>query len=605
MDHPIAPPAPEMTAADRAAGKAAAEASPLARLFFGRFPAKGMHSFALPGGRKLFETGEPADVFYMLRSGRLAVIREAEGRSPQVLGIIRPGEPVGEMALIVGSPHSATALALRDSQILALPRDLFMLEARRRPGVMGELATLAIKRSRELLGGARESGGSAATGAPSVFGLLSMVPQAPARPLAERLAQKLRADGRSVAIVDSSGMHRTAEEANATEDDNDLVLMVAEHDEIDWRGVCARQVDQRILIGRSGAAPPMNLPRYSPEDFAREGRGLDLVLTHPSDGTASVRDSQRWVDALGAQRLFHVRDGALKDLARLARVIDGTSVGLVLSGGGARAYAHIGAVRALREAGQPIDFIGGSSMGGIIGAGVAMGWDDQELDERMRAAFVHTNPVGDIAFPMVALSTGRRVKMRLKEHFGEAEFADLELPFFCVSSNLTTGLPHIHRQGRVRRALQASSALPGIIPPVVEGEDVLVDGGILRNLPTDVMREMHRGPVIGIDVALTDELSPDEIARPPSIWKWVLSGAWRKGPPVVALLIRSATVTTHREFAAAREASDLLIAPMIEGVDLQDWKAYSPAVDAGFRAMNDALEGLTAPLTELRRMRKI
>ena len=593
-----------MTAAETAANKAAAEVSPLARLFFGRFPARGMNSFALPGGRRLFQTGEPADVFYMLRAGRLAVIRETDGRPPQVLGIIRPGEPVGEMALIVGSPHSATALALRDSQILALPRELFMLEARRRPGVMGELATLAIKRSRQLLGGIHESGGSAATGDPSVFGLLSMTPEAPARPLAERLATKLRAEGRSVAVVGSECLHRTADEAIAVEDANDIVLMAAEHDEIDWRGVCARQVDQRILLGRSGAAPPTDLPKYSPEDIAKEGRGLDLVLTHPSDGILGIRDSQKWVDALGAQRLFHLRDGAPKDLARLSRVIDGTSVGLVLSGGGARAYAHIGAVRALREAGHPIDFIGGSSMGGIIGAGVAMGWDDQELDERMQAAFVHSNPVGDIAFPMVALSTGRRVKMRLKEHFKETEFADLELPFFCVSSNLTTGLPHVHKSGRVRRALQASSALPGIIPPVVEGEDVLVDGGILRNLPTDFMREMHRGPVIGIDVALTDELSPEEIARPPSLWKWVFSGAWRKGPPVVALLIRSATVTTHREFAAAREASDLLIAPMIEGVDLQDWKAYAPAVDAGFSAMNEALEGLKGPLTELRRANK-
>lgn len=601
MRAPADPDSDDLSAVERAAAKAAAHASPLARLFFGRFPAKGLHSFALPGGRRLFQAGEAADVFYMLRSGRLAVIRESEGRAPQVLGIIRAGEPVGEMALIVGSPHSATALALRDSQILALPRDQFMLEARRRPGVMGELATLAIKRSRQLLGGVQESGGSAATGEPSVFGLLSMTPKAEARPLAERLAQKLRAEGRTVCVVGAEGINRTAEEANRMEDENDIVLMVSEADEIDWRGVCARQVDQRILIGRSGAEPPRDLPKYSPEDIAREGRGLDLVLLHPSDGMTGMRDGQKWVDALGAQRLFHLRDGSPKDLARLSRVIDGASIGLVLSGGGARAYAHIGAIRALHEAGQPIDFIGGASMGAIIGCGVAMGWDDAELDERMRAAFVNTSPVGDIAFPMVALSSGKRVKRRLRDHFGETEFADLELPFFCVSSNLTSGMPHIHKTGRVRRALQASSALPGIIPPVVEGEDVLVDGGILRNLPTDVMREMHRGPVIGIDVALTDELSPEEIARPPSIWRWIVSGEWRRGPPVVALLIRSATVTTHREFAAAREASDLLIAPMIEGVDLQDWKAYAPAVDAGFHAMNEALEGLKRPLTHLRK----
>ncbi len=189
---------------------------------------------------------------------------------------------------------------------------------------------------------------------------------------------------------------------------------------------------------------------------------------------------------------------------------------------------------------------------------------------------------------------------RLRDQFGEVRFADLELPFFCVSSNLTTGLPKVHRSGRVRSALRASAALPGVLPPVIEDDEVLVDGGILRNLPTDVMRETHRGPVLGVDVALTDELSPEEIARPPSIWKWILSGAWRRGPPIVGVLIRSATVTTHREFAAAREASDLLVTPMIAGVDLQDWKAYAPAVEAGYRAMNEALMGLDRPLTDLR-----
>ena len=588
------------TAAEAQARRDAAHVSPLARLFFGRRPVRGVNSFALPGGKRLFQPGDPADVFYMLRSGRLAVTRQHEGRAPQVLGVIRPGEPVGEMALIVGGEHSATAVALRDSWILALPRDLFMLEARRRPGVMGELASLAVTRSRQLLGAGSERGGSNAASEPSVFGLISLTPEAPARPLAERLAQKLRAEGRTVAVIGAEGLGMSAEEGSAVEDAHDIVLMVAEADQPDWRAVCDRQVDQHMLVGRAGLRPPAPTPSHPrAEEHRSEGRSVDLVLMHPHDHYLG-RDGQAWMDAAGAQRLFHLRDGAPSDLARLARVIAGTSVGLVLSGGGARAYAHIGAVRALREAGQPIDFIGGASMGAIIGAGVAMGWDDRELDARMRASFVDSSPVGDISFPMISMSGGKRVRMRLREQFGEREFADLELPFFCVSSNLTTGLPRVHRSGRIHRALRASSALPGVLPPVIEEGDVLVDGGILRNLPTDVMRETQRGPVIGIDVALTDELNADDVARPPSLWKWIATGQWRKGPPIVSLLIRSATVTTHREFAAAREASDLLVTPMIEGVDLQDWKAYAPAVEAGYRAMNEALEGLDMPLTELR-----
>src|SRR5690606_26256292 len=180
-----------------------------------------------------------------------------------------------------------------------------------------------------------------------------------------------------------------------------------------------------------------------------------------------------------AARIFYWRHDA--DIARLARVMAGLSVGLVLSGGGARAYAHIGAIRALREHGAPIDFVGGSSMGAIIGAGVALGWSDDEIHERVHDAFVKSNPLGDFRLPVVALAAGDRVESRLAAHFGDARIEELHTPFFAVSSNLTTGAVRIHRSGLVRDALRASSALPGILPPVVQDGEVLVDGAVLDN----------------------------------------------------------------------------------------------------------------------------
>src|SRR6201999_2530832 len=131
------------------------------------------------------------------------------------------------------------------------------------------------------------------------------------------------------------------------------------------------------------------------------------------------------------------RTHELGDPRRLARAITGQSVGLVLSGGGARAYAHVGAIRALREANCPIDFIGGASMGAIIGAGVALGWDDAEIDRRIRKAFVETNPLSDYMLPVVSLTHGHKVDARLKEHFGDVMIEDLALPYFAVSTNLT------------------------------------------------------------------------------------------------------------------------------------------------------------------------
>ena len=118
-------------------------------------------------------------------------------------------------------------------------------------------------------------------------------------------------------------------------------------------------------------------------------------------------------------------------------MLAGQSVGLVLSGGGARAYAHIGAVRAMQERGVPIDFLGGVSMGAIIAAGYAMGWDDPEMERRIRKAFVGASPLDDMALPLIAMTHGEKVRQRLAEHFGDRNIADLWLPFFCVSTNLT------------------------------------------------------------------------------------------------------------------------------------------------------------------------
>ncbi|MEI9964096.1 MAG: patatin-like phospholipase family protein [Caulobacteraceae bacterium] len=225
-------------------------------------------------------------------------------------------------------------------------------------------------------------------------------------------------------------------------------------------------------------------------------------------------------------------------------------------------------MRALREAGVPIDFVGGASMGGIIGAGVALGWDGEELDRRMRKAFVESSPLDDIALPMIAMTRGRKVAARLAEHFGDVEIPDMPLPFFCVSSDLTAGVYRLQQRGLLRRVLEASVALPGILPPVIEGDHVLVDGGVTKNFPTDIMRSMHRGPTVGVDVAEARGITAEDVQAPASLWRWIASGDWRRGPPIVSVLMRSATVSTAQEMEVARQHSDVLILPELGPVEI-------------------------------------
>ena len=281
--------------------------------------------------------------------------------------------------------------------------------------------------------------------------------------------------------------------------------------------------------------------------------------------------------------------GTEEDAARLARVITGRSIGLVLSGGGARAYAHLGVIRALREAGLPFDVIGGCSMGAVVAACVAMGWDDDEVELRIRKAFVESNPLGDYVLPVVSLVRGRRVEDRLQEHFGDTLIEDLGVPFFAVSSDLVSGKLRVHRGGLLRKALRASISLPGILPPVLDEDgSLLVDGAVIRNFPVDVLKQVHRGPIIGVDVAERDGIDAEDFRNPPSFFGWVAAHGIQSPPPIASLLMRAATFNTDPW--EGRSGADLLIAPDMPHADMRDWKCFDDVVAMGYEAAVAALQ---------------
>ncbi len=566
--------------------------SALARLFEDERAQGEATWFSLPGGATLFNSGEPADHLYFLRAGRLGAFRREEGMEPQFLGVIRPGEPAGEMSLIAGVAHSGHVVALRDSEIFALPRDVFFEACDASPMVMVELAKLMILRS-------RQAATKASIGEPSVYGFVTVGEAMPLRPLVDKIAREVGKLGYSVTVVGAEAQHAPTEWFSNVERDYDFVLYAAEAEDMGWRQVVGRQVDRLFRVGRGETAPPANgLMRAT--DPMQAQQLVDLILVQKRT-TKWPKGSEAWLDAAQPARLFHMRRDSAEDTARIARVLTGQSVGLVLSGGGARAYAHVGAVRALKENGTPIDFIGGVSMGAIIAAGVAMGWDGAEMDERIKDAFVNTSPLDDIAFPLLAMTHGNKVRERLERHFGDVQIADLWIPFFCVSSNLTTGAYQVHRRGMLRDALRATISLPGVLPPATQGINVLVDGAVLKNFPSDIMRASQLGPIVGIDVTRGRSITAADVARPSSVWRWILSGQWRKGPPIVSLLMRAATVSSGRDIAAARDATDVLVTPDVTGVEIRDWAAYEPAVAAGYEAMVATLAKLTKPITDMRK----
>jgi NTE family protein len=278
-----------------------------------------------------------------------------------------------------------------------------------------------------------------------------------------------------------------------------------------------------------------------------------------------------WLKSLPVTLHHHLLEPA--DFSRMARLLTRRGVGLVLSGGGARGFAHLGIVRALREARVPIDFLGGASIGAIIAAGVAMGWSDAEMQLRYRRSFVDTNPVNDYTFPFVALTRGRKVSRLLAREYGEVLIEDLRQPYFCVSANLTTGRLLEHRGGCLAQALRASVAIPGVMPPVFHEQGVLVDGAAINNLPVDIMQSHAPGFVIGCDVGADRSF-----------------GATRVN--IFQILMHAGMINSASSALAQRELADVMLKPPLDNIDLLDWRSFDRAIQAGYEYACSAIERL-------------
>ncbi|HEX6014686.1 MAG TPA: patatin-like phospholipase family protein [Geminicoccaceae bacterium] len=523
-------------------------------------------------------------------TGRLGVFRTEPGGRQRLVNEAVAGDAVGEMALLLGEPRSAGVAALRDSELLRLRAEAFDALLDRHP-------QLVLQLTRQLAGrlahGLRPA---PPRPAPRTLALLPLGPEPPAAPFARELARALgRLVPRVAVLAAGEAEDGSGERLDVLERTHDLVLYLAEPKPSPWTRLCLRQADQVLLLDRASRGGE-SAPEPAVLELLRRGapRRVDLAvlqpegaaLPSPTAAAAAVRRS-----AVPIELVCHLRPGRLADRERLARLITGRAVGLVLSGGGARGLAHVGVVKALREAGVPLDLVGGTSMGAVVAACLAVEWDDAELAGRLRRAFVEANPLRDYTLPFVALVRGRVVASLLRDAFGAARIEDLWRPFFCLSTNLTSGRAVVHREGPLWRALRASAAIPGVLPPVVEAGEVLVDGGVVNNLPVDVMRGLGRGPVVAVDVAADRALgrAPAEL-EDGSPWRWLARGR-RRVPSIAAVLMRAGTVSSAAQGRRMHRAADLLLRPPLAGVGMLDWRAFDRAVALGYRHARQALAG--------------
>jgi NTE family protein len=541
--------------------------------------------FSLPGGACLFDAGEESDALYIVISGCVGAFTRAVDGTTRLAGRVEAGETVGEMSLISGKPRAATVLALRDSELGRFSRQAFETLLLGHPQAMLRIAQLTVQRLDETLRQQRTK-----RAVPKTLAIFPHGTEVDVRRFAEQLAKALGQSARSTLVWGVRGSSHTSHWFGKVEAAHDFVIYVADPGVTPWSQLCMRQAELMLLVARAETQPGpwASLLTLSASSATLQRR--ELVLLHGD--TLLTGAAAHWLAQIPGIAHHHVRHD--RDVARLARLLTGRGVGLTLSGGGARGLAHIGVIKALREANIPIDAVGGTSLGAILGAGVAQEWTHEQLVERFRRSFVDTNPLNDYTLPLVSLVSGRKVSRLLRQEFGELHIEDLPVPFFCVSSNLTTGRLGVHRSGLLWQWLRASVAIPGVLPPVFHRGEVHVDGGAINNLPVDVMREFGGGPVIGVDVgadpAFTAEFDEVDVPGPWKAVAWFRSKKQRVN--IFQILWRAGMVNSAAATIANREQTDLLLQPPLETVDMLNWQAFDEAIELGYRYTLQRLRSL-------------
>ncbi|TVR94906.1 MAG: hypothetical protein EA428_00015 [Spirochaetaceae bacterium] len=566
----------------------------------------------LQRGEYLFRFGDPGDALYIVVGGSFEVLIPSPSGEEVVVAHVRRGEPIGEMALLADDLRGASIRAARRSEVVALSREAFENVSLRYPSIILEITRVLVHRFRKLSG----TGVSDSSPRRSLVlvqgGMGSLDLEAFAQDLAGAMpsgvttavvsSETVAAEFGSAAIAfcepgdpRSTALDGRLEEIEAQVD---IVLYVDSAPSAPpagpegpnaWIRRCLSRADELLMCAGAHTDSGLN----SLERAVCEDADLDapthrrLVLLH-EEHTSVPRGTSQWLAQRSVSSHLHLRTGAESDMQRLARDIAGRSVGLALGGGGARGIAHVGVMRALAERGVPVDKVSGTSMGAVVGALHGAGFDTQQMLEQIEEMFVKLNPFNEYTLPVYSLLRGRKPALASIRTFGTLRIEDLWIPFACTSTNVTRQELMVHKKGALAKAILASTALPGVTVPVVYDGEIHVDGGVINNLPGDLLRAECLS-LITSDVNPVHHFGPAP-TKFPSPWKVLMQGAAARtsngaghtAPRIGALLFASMNSGSQRAAAEVRQSADLSLTPEIEDIGLLDFKRLHEIAERGY-----------------------
>lgn len=532
-------------------------------------------------GRAIYRQGDKSDCTYIVLSGRLrSVIRKDDGKK-RLAGEYGRGDLVGVVEMLTHQARATTVHAVRDSELAKLPAGALTSIKRRYPQVVTRLIHLL---GEKILGSLQQGSGTGhqlgfntasskwdlgnPPGNLSTVAAMPVSEDVPLTAFALELQHALSAIGPVLlltsdnikqrlgsAALDSIHEYRLSSWLGQQEDIHRIVLYQADSTLTPWTQRCIRQADCILIVGLGEQEPALGELEQMLESTAVRAQ-KQLILLHKEEGPAPSRTvewlnmrswcsghlhlccprrvfSKRSLPKLVEMytRVFQRPPDRHSDFSRLARMLTGNAIALVLGGGGARGCAQVGILRALAECGIPVDIIGGTSIGAFMGALFAEERSYSQIRIRAKqwaedmTSMVKT--ILDLTYPITSMFSGTGFNSSISNIFKDRQIEDLWLPYFAITTDITASAMRVHTDGSLWRYVRASMSLSGYMPPLCDPKDghLLMDGGYINNLPADVARSMGAKVVIAIDVGSRDETDLTNYGDALSGW-WLLWKRW-------------------------------------------------------------------------------
>lgn len=545
-------------------------------------------------GQFVFQQGDTDNALYIVLSGRLRVVQQTE-TGTHILGDVAAGEPVGEFALFTNDPRTASVVAIRGSLVLQIDEADYRTIVAENPHLAYNLPQFVINRMR------RKSFQHRLGAAPKNVAVIKLQADKDFSGWTNDIKQELAGMDTPVTVYEAEDHLFADRHAMFEEMENSAGMNILLCDEANptWANECLTYCDLVVVATEFYAPSSLYAIEEKLNIYSKNilNKKIYLLLLHPENAPLPSQ-TQRWLEERPVNLHLHVRQGNARDIRRFCRILTHQAVGLVLGGGGAKGAAHIGAAKAMMEAGLEFDFVGGTSAGALYGMGLTItdfdlpkvrGFCQMGVDCKVTSSDYH--------FPFLSLMTGKNMRTYLKQMLGEVHLEDFWINTYCVSTNYSSACVKVHNTGLARQKVEASIAIPGVFPPVIIDRHLHVDGGVLDNLPIEAMYEKPVRHVIAIALSAQSPRLVD-VKAVPSAWDIFLNIFTQKHryrlPKMPALLMNSLTLNSVQKQETTKKQVSMYLEMDLRSFGLLDWHKWRSVIDKGYQQTCAFLENMPA-----------